>query len=413
MPARTHGPAGGLPGHNDRAGELARCRAEPTGVMARGRILYPDWIEVTYPSSARRRHGPALHRGRGAGRQRGASCRLHHPRGQGLRCAKPARPGTAHDNPGASRTARPTRSRFWDADLPGPTYFLTTDVATEATPDAGLLVPRVIVLDTAPAAPLQSTANDADYIAIVHRSLWTAIDPLLARRANPTTGDGFRVAKVDVQDIYDEFSFGRVDPEAIRTFLAYAYHNWNHGAAAPQYVLLVGDGHYDFTGVSGTTLLNLIPPYLLDIDPWLGETAADNRFASVDPPEDGEEDYLPDMHIGRIPAQTPANVTDVVAKILAYETAAQPDDWQRRVVFVADNCADGAGDFHALTDESRLYCAAGPLRRPHDLLRESGRVSAEQLQLGEDMRTAIKGAFNNQALYLQWFGHGRSSVGVR
>ena len=61
------------------------------------------------------------------------------------------------------------------------------------------------------------------------------------------------------------------------------------------------------------------------------------------------------MHIGRIPAQTPANVTDVVAKILAYETAAQPDDWQRRVVFVADNCADGAGDFHALTDESRLY----------------------------------------------------------
>ena len=54
-------------------------------------------------------------------------------------------------------------------------------------------------------------------------------------------------------------------------------------AAAPQYVLLVGDGHYDFTGVSGTTLLNLIPPYLLDIDPWMGETAADNRFVSVDP----------------------------------------------------------------------------------------------------------------------------------
>ena len=75
-----------------------------------------------------------------------------------------------------------------------------------------------------------------------------AVQPLLDHRA----AYGLRVAKVDVQDIYDVFSGGRVDPEAIRSFLTYAYHNWNGGGPRPRYVLLVGDGHYDFKNVTGT-----------------------------------------------------------------------------------------------------------------------------------------------------------------
>ncbi len=173
------------------------------------------------------------------------------------------------------------------------------------------------------------------------------------------------MATVDVQDIYDEFSFGRRDPEAIRSFLSYAYHCWNGADCTPgpggaphppPYVLLVGDGHYDFTGVSGTTYPNLIPPYLIHIDPWLGETAADNRFVSVD----GPDDYLPDMAIGRIPARTPADVTAAVNKIMAYETTAPSGDWQQRVVFVADNNLDPAGDFHAFSDEVRLNWLPAP-----------------------------------------------------
>ena len=165
------------------------------------------------------------------------------------------------------------------------------------------------------------------------------------------------MAKVDVQDVYDEFSYGRVDPEAIRSFLAYAYTSWNGTGERPRYVLLVGDGHYDFTGVSGTTLPNLIPPYLINIDPWLGETAADNRYVSVD----GPADYMPDMAIGRIPATSPSDVTAVVNKIIAYETTAPAGAWQSRVVFVADNNLDPAGDFHAFSDEVRLNWLPPPM----------------------------------------------------
>ncbi|MCX6032421.1 MAG: C25 family cysteine peptidase [Chloroflexi bacterium] len=276
---------------------------------------------------------------------------------------------------------------FWDANLPNPTYSLSAD--------AGLLAPQAIEPETA--TTWGAPGNAYDYIAIVHRSLWDAIQPLLDYRA----AEGLRVAKVDVQDVYDEFSYGRRDPEAIRSFLSFAYHNWNAGGPRPQYVLLVGDGHYDFTGASSTTLLNLIPPYLVNVDPWLGETAADNRYVSVD----GPGDYLPEMHVGRIPAQTAADVTAVVSKTIAYETTAPAGDWQRRVVFVADNCADGAGNFHAISEDIRLNWLPAGYDGQTIYYGSPSSCATANYSTGADMRKAITTTLNSGAFMLQWFGH--------
>ena len=48
---------------------------------------------------------------------------------------------------------------------------------------------------------------------------------------------------VDVEDIYDEFSYGVLSPQGIKDFLTYTYQNWV--SPVPQYVLLVGDSTYD------------------------------------------------------------------------------------------------------------------------------------------------------------------------
>lgn len=283
---------------------------------------------------------------------------------------------------------------FWDAwalDDPAAAYYLVTDAA--------LLAPAAVELDAASA--WRSATVQADYIAIVHRSLWDAVQPLLDRR----TAQGLRVVKVDVQDIYDEFSDSLVDPEAIRDFLSYAYHNWNLGQEPPRYVALVGNGHYDFKFVSGTTAPNLIPPYLIAVDPWIGETAADNRYVSVD----GPDDYLPDMAIGRIPARTPAALTEYINKVVAYEdTTATPDgDWNSRVNFVADNCTDSAGNFHALSDEVRLNWLPGDLddRTIYYGNTASCPGSTSSTDTPAEMKTQIKAAFNAGTVMLQWFGH--------
>lgn len=340
----------------------------------------PDWVEVTYPAMAEAEGDHIDLEALAPGDNEVAVAGFSASQVQVYDVSNPRQPvrlTTTQAVPaGASYTIH-----FWDVVTPASRYFLSTQ--------AGLAAPLAVEPDTA--STWRTPDHQADYIAIVHPSLWNAIVPLLAHR----TAEGLAVVQVDVQDIYDEWSFGRRDPEAIREFLAYAYHNWNAGQARPAYVLLVGDGHYDFTGVSATTFPNLIPPYLINVDPWLGETAADNRFVSID----SDDDYLPDMAIGRIPARTPADVTAVVDKIIAYETTAPGGDWQRRVIFVADNNLDPAGDFHAYSDSVRTqFLPAGYEDR-------TVYYNRDYFTAG-DMRTAIKTAFNDDALVVQWFGHG-------
>lgn len=193
---------------------------------------------------------------------------------------------------------------------------------------------------------LHSSLNEADYLAITYNpagsSAWSAaLAPLLARR----TAQGYRTRAIDVQWIYDQFGDGRVDPGAIRAFIDYAYHHWT--APAPSYVLLVGDGSddpHDYENTLGQPATNFIPPYLAYVDPWIGETAADNRYVTV-----AGNDDIPDLHLGRFPASSLADVQVMVGKTLAYEQTDPEAAWLKHVLLVADN-PDDAGDFHALSD---------------------------------------------------------------
>lgn len=179
----------------------------------------------------------------------------------------------------------------------------------------------------------KSTANGADYIIITHVDFLSQVQPLADFRAS----QGYRVQVVDVQDVYDEFNGGIFSPEAIKSFLAYAYANW--APPAPSFVLLVGDGNFDFKNNYGWNELNYIPPYLDDIDPWFGETATDNRYVSV-----SGGDILPDLYIGRFPVRAPTEAQTMVDKTINYEQNPPLGGWNAYQTFVADN-ADIGGNF--------------------------------------------------------------------
>jgi hypothetical protein len=200
------------------------------------------------------------------------------------------------------------------------------------------LAPLSIELDV-PSA-LQSPVAGADYVIITHSDFADAIQPLAAHRQ----AQGLRTHTVDVQDVYDEFGYGLMSSEAIRGFLAFAYDNWP--GAAPSYVLLVGDGTYDFRHHKTNTATTYMPPYLAMVDANLGETAADNRFAAV-----AGDDILPDLSVGRLPATRASEVEAMVSKILNYETSPAVGDWNHNVLFVADDLEGGGGDFYRLSDE--------------------------------------------------------------
>ena len=189
----------------------------------------------------------------------------------------------------------------------------------------------------APAAvrlPKTLPSTQADYIIISHANFIPALTPLVALRQS----QGLTVSVINVQAIYDQFGNGRATPGAIRSFLADAYQSWT---SAPTYVLLVGDGTSDPKQYRADSQATWLPPYLADADPWIGEVAADNRYVAVD-----GDDWLPDMLVGRLPVNSPAEAQTVVNKIVGYEATPFFGDWNGRFTLVSDN-TDAAGNFAA------------------------------------------------------------------
>jgi hypothetical protein len=97
-------------------------------------------------------------------------------------------------------------------------------------------------------------------------------------------------------------------------------------------VLLAGDASYDPRNFLGYGDLDFVPTQLVDTA-YL-ETASDDWFVDFD------EDGVLDMALGRLPVQTPAEASAMVAKIIAYEKSSRMTE----VLLVADK-TDQTDDF--------------------------------------------------------------------
>ena len=293
----------------------------------------------------------------------------------------------------------------WQAVSTGSGYQLTfTDMnRNERSYWAGtstqFLSPKGIQAKTPLSTPLLSTNQQADYIIIYHPDFQQAIQPLVQHRQ----AQGHHVLAVSTQDVYDEFGYGMMSAEAIHDFLAYAYAHWQR--PAPTYVLLVGDGTYDMRQYLSTSMPTYLPPYLSVVDPSLGETATDNRFVTV-----AGNDELPDMYIGRLPANSPDETTVMVDKILSYEQTTPDDAWTHHILFVTDNLEGGGGNFYQLSDA----IADGYLDPPYnttklipDTYQRIKLYLDRTCASGQECQQRMSETLNEQgALFVSYIGHG-------
>lgn len=239
------------------------------------------------------------------------------------------------------------RTQFEDG--PEPHTYLVTGPGT-------LHIPTIA--HHAPLSFLPTGGADALYIAPAW--LHDELDPLIEHRRQ----QGYVVELIDVQQIYDAWSYGQVAPEAIRDFLRYAVSHWN---PSPIAVTLVGDSTIDprnYTGMrDGVANVNVLPAYLAPIDPWISETACESCFAQLDGATPFDRAYdaslLVDIWLGRLSVQDEAQLMTVVDKILRYETTTQRNrasQWHQTALYITDNYVqlngtkDPAGNFPYLSD---------------------------------------------------------------
>jgi uncharacterized repeat protein (TIGR01451 family) len=244
----------------------------------------------------------------------------------------------------------PGRPKVVTAVLPGGSpgdYHVTFKPATATRPylavsGAGLAAPAAVAAWSS--TGLARAANGAELVIVTDDALAGAAAGLAAHRS----AQGISAMVVPVGAIMDEFNHGLRDPAAIRAFLARARAAW---AVPPRYVLLAGDGGYDYRDYLGHGDC-VVPPAMVRT-PW-GLFASDTWYADLD------GDRVPDFAVGRIPARTAAELQAVVDKLLAYE-GGPAGGWLESALFAADR-ADAAGNFAADSDTLRELVPADYVR---------------------------------------------------
>lgn len=176
-----------------------------------------------------------------------------------------------------------------------------------------------------------SPENGADWIVITRSDFLDAARTLASHRES----QGLRTAVADVQDVYDEFNSGIASPEAIRQFMKFTYGNWK---PKPTYLLLFGDGHGDYMDWYETHQPNFILPHYSWIPPF-GWAPEDDWFGCVD-----GDDAFAEVAVGRLPVRSQTEAESVVDKVMAYESAAVPQEWQQHVTF----CGSAGSTFQAI-----------------------------------------------------------------
>lgn len=256
-------------------------------------------------------------------------------------------------------------------------------------------------LDSGMGESLKSTSHQADWVVVGYRDFLTG--PRLQDLVIHRQSQGYLTAVIDIQDIFDEFTFGIEDPQALRDFMAYAVSNWNR---APSFLLLIGDATRDYKnyyGHSASRQFMLTSMWDLPVNSQFGYYPSDTWFTAV-----VGTDPLPDVMVGRIPAHTLAEAEAAFQKTLNYETNTAWSPWKGRTCMVSEYEKDPGGNqvFYRPHDEiySEWFSGQGPqtATKAYELLLDEDCQGS-----GTPANNRIDACLNDGAVLVTFVGHGQ------
>jgi hypothetical protein len=258
------------------------------------------------------------------------------------------------------------------------------------------LFPDSIVQDIT--SDLSNVSNAADYIIITHPNFTSVANQLAQFRANNLPGySSPRIKVVDIMDIYDEYSYGLLDPNAIQKFVKDAFENWQ--SPAPAYIVLLGDMSWDYRHIYFGSRINFIPSISYHAFTY-GQSASDNMIVAV-----AGDDVTPDLMIGRISCETLEEGEILLQKIMDY-----PDDtgkeWVQDVLFMASGLDAADENTFGFNDasidlETNYVLPAGI--STSKVFRYPNRPEYQEFQ-GEGPK--IREEFDEGTVLANYYGHG-------
>jgi hypothetical protein len=245
---------------------------------------------------------------------------------------------------------------------------------------------------------LRNISNGADYIIITHPNFMSAARQLADFRSSHLSGySSPRIKIVNVNDIYNEFSYGLLDPYALQNFVKYAFNNWQK--QAPAYIVLFGDMSYDYRHIYSDSRPDFIPsvPYQ---STQFGQAASDNMIVAV-----SGDDVIPDLAIGRLSCETIDEANILVDKIVKYP-ADNSKAWKKNVLLMASGLDASDELQYGFNDQSisldSIYLIPNGINS-NKVFRYPNNPAYLQYQGGGP---EIRNGFDEGAVLANYYGHG-------
>ncbi|MFN8393194.1 MAG: type IX secretion system sortase PorU [Bacteroidia bacterium] len=272
--------------------------------------------------------------------------------------------------------------------------------------------------------------TQAEFLIITHPDFWVDANRLAEFHRSHY---GHSVNVVRIGDVFNEFSSGAVDPTAIRDFAKMFYDRGQNTSSPFRYLLLFGDGSYDYKAIQTAAGTNYIPTYqsrrsqlpthsytsddyygfLDDGEGFWGEQAH-NRDNETIPLFLAEGDTVLvdhglDIGVGRFPAANAAEAKAIVDKIISYHQDANGyGSWRNRVVLVADHKDDDTDTHVRQADGYTTQIEASSPCTNIDKIYMDNYVMENQASGDRfpDGKAALLKALDEGSLIVNYTGHG-------
>lgn len=195
---------------------------------------------------------------------------------------------------------------------------------------------------------------------------------------------------VQVDDIYNEFNFGKKSPHPIKDYLKYCYKN---KSPAPKYVVLIGGASWDARFILSSS-------FKKDYIPSYGKPVSDFWYSLLE-----GDDYVPELIVARIPLQSEEQGDIYLEKLKEYERTDYAP-WQKGFLLLAggSNAFERASFLSLMIDIARLIANSNLCADTTIINKKDGSAVAEN-EAGEIIRNVNEGK-----LWTIFFGHGSATL---
>ncbi len=213
---------------------------------------------------------------------------------------------------------------------------------------------------------------------------------------------GLSVAVVSTEQIYNEFSSGKVDVSAIRDYIKMVFDRDRNKLRT---VLLFGDGLYDNLHEA---VGNKVPTYQSKMSLNNVQTyVTDDFFGWLDDNE-GISDLAArmDVGVGRFPCQTAEEATVLVDKVETYLTDLDEGSWKTRIAFFAD---DENSNEHLINAENlavKMEAMHPEMNYKRIYLEAYQYTPRGNITFYPSARADVLDQMNNGSLIINYVGHG-------